>query len=148
EWDTHDGTFYKLKRMLLPRLDLAYSALLQDLLDRGLLQDTVVYLGGEFGRTPRLGQQGFSGAGASKDGRDHYPYCFCGIMAGGRVQPGVVYGTSDSKAASPAKDPVAMEDLAATLFASMGIDAEGMVYTRDNRPVPVTHGKAVQNLLT
>src|SRR5262249_14550792 len=77
EWDTHDGTFSRLKRTLLPRLDLAYSALLEDLLVRGLLQDTVVYLGGEFGRTPRLGQKGFSGAGASKDGRDHYPYCFC-----------------------------------------------------------------------
>jgi uncharacterized protein (DUF1501 family) len=148
EWDTHDGTFYRLKGTLLPRLDLAYSALLEDLMDRGLLQDTVVYLGGEFGRTPRLGQAGFSGAGARKDGRDHYPYCFSGIMAGGAIRPGMVYGTSDSKAASPNRDPVSMEDLAATLFAGMGIDPDSTVYTRDNRPMPVTHGKAVQGLLS
>lgn len=148
EWDTHSGTFSKLKGTLLPRLDLAYSALMEDLLTRGLLQDTLVYLGGEFGRTPRLGQGGFSGAGASKDGRDHYPHCFSGIMAGGRVRPGMVYGTSDSKAATPAKDPVTMEELAATLFAGMGVDPEGMVYTRDNRPMPVTHGKVIQGLLS
>jgi hypothetical protein len=147
EWDTHSGTFSKLKGTLLPRLDLAYSALMEDLLARGLLQDTLVYLGGEFGRTPRLGQT-TSGGGASKDGRDHYPHCFCGIMAGGRIRPGMVYGTSDSKAATPAKDPVNMEDLAATLFAGMGIDPEGMVYTRDNRPVPITHGKVIQGLMS
>lgn len=147
EWDTHSGTFTKLKGTLLPRLDLAYSALLEDLLARGLLQDTLVYLGGEFGRTPRIGQT-TSGGGASKDGRDHYPHCFCGIMAGGRVRPGMVYGTSDSKAAAPAKDPVTMENLAATLFAGMGIDPEGVVYTRENRPVPVTHGKVIQDLLS
>jgi hypothetical protein len=147
EWDTHSGTFSRLKGTLLPRLDLAYTALLEDLLERGLLQDTVVYLGGEFGRTPRLGQAGFSGAGATKDGRDHYPYCFSGILAGGRVRPGIVYGTSDSKAASPTKDPVPVEDLAATLFTAMGIDPESTVYTRDNRPMPVTHGKPIQDLL-
>jgi hypothetical protein len=148
EWDTHDGTFSKLKGRLLPRLDAAYSALLEDLLERGLLQDTVVYVGGEFGRTPRLGQKGFSGAGATKDGRDHYPYCFSGIMAGGRFRPGMVYGASDSKAASPAKDPVTIEDLTATLFAAMGINPESTVYTRDNRPMPVTHGKVIQDLLS
>jgi hypothetical protein len=148
EWDTHDGTFYKLKGTLLPRLDLAYSALLEDLMERGLLQDTVVYLGGEFGRTPRLGQAGFSGAGAKKDGRDHYPYCFSGIMAGGRVQPGIVYGASDSKAASPARDPVSIEELAATLFTAMGLDPDGVLYTRDNRPVPVMHGKVIPGLLS
>jgi hypothetical protein len=147
EWDTHSGTFSKLKGSLLPRLDLAYAALLEDLLARGLLQDTLVYLGGEFGRTPRVGQT-TSGGGASKDGRDHYPHCFCGIMAGGRVRPGMVYGTSDSKAATPAKDPVTMENLAATLFAGMGIDPDSMVYTRDNRPMPVTHGKVIQDLLS
>jgi hypothetical protein len=147
EWDTHSGTFSRLKGTLLPRLDLAYSALLEDLLARGLLQDTVVYLGGEFGRTPRIGQT-TSGGGASKDGRDHFPHCFCGIMAGGRIRPGMVYGTSDSKAATPAKDPVAMENLAATLFAGMGIDPDSMVYTRDNRPMPVTHGEVIQDLLS
>ena len=147
EWDTHNSTFSRLRGTLLPQLDVAYSALLEDLLARGLLQDTVVYLGGEFGRTPRVGQAGLSDAGATKDGRDHYPHCFSGIMAGGRIRPGMVYGTSDSKAATPAKDPVTMEDLAATLFAGMGVDPDSMVYTRDNRPMPVTHGKVIQGLL-
>lgn len=147
EWDTHSGNFKKLKGTLLPRLDLAYSALLEDLLDRGLLEDTVVYLGGEFGRTPRVGQGGVSGAGASKDGRDHYPNCFGGILAGGHSKPGLVHGVSDAKAAYPAKDAVTMEDLAATLFAAMGYDPHALVYTLDNRPMPLTHGKAVATLL-
>lgn len=147
EWDTHNGNFTKLRRTLLPRLDLAYTALLQDLLDRGLLEDTVVYLGGEFGRTPRIGQAGFSGAGAGRDGRDHYPLCFPGIVTGGRFRRGMTYGESDSKAAAPAKDPMTPEDLAATLFAGMGLDPEGPIYTRENRPSPLSHGRVVADLL-
>jgi hypothetical protein len=69
-------------------------------------------------------------------------------MAGGRFRPGMVYGASDSKAASPTKDPVTIEDLTATLFAGMGINPESTVYTRDNRPMPVTHGKVIQDLLS
>jgi hypothetical protein len=120
---------------------------MEDLLQRGMLEDTVVYLGGEFGRTPKVGQGGFSGAGASKDGRDHYPNCFCGILAGGKSRPGIVYGASDSKAAFPSRDPVTIEDFTATLFAAMNLDPHGLVYTRENRPMPITHGKAIQELL-
>lgn len=148
EWDTHDHNFSKLRNPLLPRLDQAYTALLEDLLQRGLLEDTVVYLGGEFGRTPRVGQAGFSGAGASRDGRDHYPNCFPGIVTGGRFRRGMVYGQSDSKAAFPTRDPVSPEDLAATLFAAMGLDPHATVYTPDNRPMPVSHGHPVQALLS
>jgi hypothetical protein len=147
EWDTHNGNFSKLRRELLPRLDRAYSALLEDLMTRGMLDDTVVYLGGEFGRTPRIGQGGFSGAGASRDGRDHYPNCFCGILAGGRTRAGIVHGTSDSKAAYPSRDPVSLPDLTATLLAAMGLDPYQHVTTRENRPVPVTHGRIVNGLL-
>lgn len=147
EWDTHNGNFKKLKSTLLPRLDQAYSALLEDLIARGLLEETVVYLGGEFGRTPRVGQGGVSGAGAGKDGRDHYPNCFCGILAGGYSVPGQTYGVSDAKAAYPAKNAVTMEDLHATLFAAMGYDPHATVSTLDGRPMPLTHGKAVQALL-
>jgi hypothetical protein len=148
EWDTHNSNFTKLRNTLLPRLDLAYTALLEDLLSRGLLEDTVVYLGGEFGRTPRVGQGGVSGAGASRDGRDHYPNCFCGILAGGRTRPGITYGASDSRAAFPSRDPVTMEDLAATLFAAMGIDPHSTITTREDRPMPLTHGRAVNALLS
>jgi hypothetical protein len=147
EWDTHNANFTTLRDKLLPRLDLAYTALMEDLMARGLLEDTVVYLGGEFGRTPRVGQRGFSGAGAGRDGRDHYPNCFCGILAGGRIRPGIVHGVSDSRAASPSRDAVTLEDLAATLFAAMGLDLEATVSTRDGRPMPVTHGKPVNALL-
>lgn len=147
EWDTHNGNFKKLKGVLLPRLDQAYSALLEDLLQRGLLDETLVFLGGEFGRTPKVGQGGMSGAGASKDGRDHYPNCFTCVLAGGLVRPGMVHGQSDSKAAFPARDGVSMEDFTATLFAAMGLDPHGTVTTRDNRPMPVTHGKPVRALL-
>jgi len=147
EWDTHRANFTTLRNTLLPRLDLAYSALMHDLLERGMLEDTVVYLGGEFGRTPRVGQGGMSGAGASRDGRDHYPNCFCGILAGGRSRPGIIHGASDSRASAPARDPVTMEDLAATLFAAMGLNPEATVYTRENRPVSVSHGRVIHGLV-
>jgi hypothetical protein len=147
EWDTHNDNFKKLKGTLLPRLDQAYSALMEDLIDRGLLPETVVYLGGEFGRTPRVGQGGVSGAGAGKDGRDHYPNCFCGLLTGGFSKPGTVHGASDSKAAYPARDAVTMEDLHATLFAAMGIDPHTIIYTRDDRPMVLTHGKPISALV-
>jgi hypothetical protein len=147
-WDTHQRNFTLLRNELLPKLDRAYTALLEDLITRGLLDDTVVYLGGEFGRTPRVGQGGFSGAGASADGRDHYPNCFPGIITGGRVRQGIVYGQSDSKAAYPTRDPVPPEDLAATLLAAMGLDPHGTVYTPDRRPMPATHGRAIEALLS
>ncbi len=145
-WDTHDHNFIKLRGELLPKLDQVYPALLEDLMDRGLLEDTVVYLGGEFGRTPKIGQ--VNGASASRDGRDHYPNCFPGIITGGRVRRGVVHGQSDNKAAYPSRDPVSMEDLAATLFAAMNLNCHATVHTPDNRPMPVTHGHPVEAILS
>lgn len=147
EWDTHQNNFKRLREVLLPRLDQAFSALMEDLESRGLLEETVVYVGGEFGRTPRVGQAGFSGAGAAKDGRDHYPNCFPGILAGGYVRPGILYGESDRKAAYPAKDPVSIEDLVATIFAAMGIDPHTTVTSLDGRPMPLTHGHPITALL-
>ncbi len=148
EWDTHRGNFTKLRNELLPKLDQAYTALLQDLISRGLLEDTVVYLGGEFGRTPRVGQAGFSGAGASRDGRDHYPNCFPGIVTGGRFRKGMIYGQSDSRAAYPERDAVTPENLVSTLFAGMNLDPHAIVYTPDDRPMPVSHGQVVEDLLS
>ena len=98
-WDTHGQNFTSLKNTLLPPLDQAYSALLEDLLERGLLEDTVVYLGGEFGRSPRVGQN--LGGGVYPDGRDHYPNCFFGVLAGGRTRAGIVHGVSDARASAP-----------------------------------------------
>ncbi|MBI2806141.1 MAG: DUF1501 domain-containing protein [Planctomycetes bacterium] len=146
DWDTHNSNFKKLRDELLPRLDLAYTALLEDLLARGLLDDTVVYLGGEFGRTPRVGQI-FSTAGATPDGRDHYPNCFSGILTGGLSRRGIVYGATDATASSITRDPMTVADLAATLLAAMGLDPETIVRTRDDRPVVALHGQAVAGLL-
>ncbi len=145
QWDTHSNNFRTLQNTLLPKLDQAYTALLEDLIARGLLDDTVVYLGGEFGRTPRIGQS--TGAGAGADGRDHWPSCFSGVLAGGLTRPGVVHGTSDARAAYPGDSPVSPESLAATLFAAMGLDPHAVVHSRDGRPMPVSHGEVVNNLL-
>jgi uncharacterized protein (DUF1501 family) len=145
QWDTHSNNFRTLQNTLLPKLDQAYTALMEDLIARGLLEDTVVYLGGEFGRTPRIGQN--NGAGAGADGRDHWPNCFSGVLAGGLTRPGVVHGRSDARAAYPADGPVTPESLAATLFAAMGLDPHALVHSRDGRPMPVSHGDVVNNLL-
>jgi len=143
-WDTHAQNFPRLKK-ILPPLDQAYSALLEDLLSRGLLEDTVVYLGGEFGRTPQVASQKTSGA--EPGGRDHWPDCFSGLLAGGLTRPGMIYGASDSKGAYPTRDAVPPEDLVATLFAAMGLDPLAVVHTRDGRPMPVSHGKPIGALL-
>jgi len=144
-WDTHAKNFPILKDKLLPRLDRAYSALLEDLLVRGLLDDTVVFLGGEFGRTPRVGA--FNGVAVDRDGRDHWPNCFSGLLAGGRIRPGMVHGASDSKAAYPARDPVTPENLAATIFAAMALDPETVFYSPEKQPRTAIHGKPVLDLL-
>jgi hypothetical protein len=143
-WDTHAQNFPRLKKVL-PPLDQAYSALLDDLVNRGLLGDTVVYLGGEFGRTPLVAKQKTSGA--EPGGRDHWPDCFSGLLAGGLTRPGMIYGASDSKGAYQTRDAVPPEDLVATLFSAMGLDPQAVVHTRDGRPMPVTHGKPITALL-
>src|SRR5262249_58793868 len=109
----------------------ACAAVRGGVLQRGLVEAPVVSLGGEFGRTPRVGQRGFSGAGASADGRDHYPNCFCGILAGGRTRAGIVHGVSDSRAAFPNRDPVTPDDLAAPLSPAMRPDPPAPVAAPD-----------------
>ena len=123
-WDTHDEYYsgndnmygngpYGMK-WALPRLDQALSALLDDLTDRGLLEETLVVAVGEFGRTPR-----FEGHGR---GRGHWPHCYTSLLAGGGIQPGLVYGSSDQQAAFVASGrPVNHTDFAATVFHALGI---------------------------
>ncbi len=101
----------------LPRCDQAVSALLEDLTDRGLLDDTLVVLVGEFGRTPRI-----SKGGGGVNGRDHWPNCYSAMLAGAGVRGGAVYGASDATAAYVKDDPVSLEDFTATLYTAMGID--------------------------
>ena len=104
-WDTHRQHFPLLKRSILPMFDRGFSALLADLHDRGLLDETLVVAMGEFGRTPKVGQI-TSSAGADKGGRDHWPHCYTVMFAGGGMPAGTIYGASDRDAAYPARDPV------------------------------------------
>src|SRR5256885_2433741 len=101
-WDTHNRNFIDLKERLCPVTDRAFSALLDDLESRGMLDETLVLWTGEMGRTPRVGQAVPGGAGAGRDGRDHWAAVFTSVLAGGGIAGGVVHGASDRYAAYPA----------------------------------------------
>jgi hypothetical protein len=132
-WDTHNNNFNMLRKLLLPFLDRAVSALIEDLDARGMLASTLLVVTGDMGRTPRVNKQA---------GRDHWPQCgFC-ILAGGGTRPGVV-GTSDRQAAYPVEHPVSSGDLAATMYHLMGVDPEATVPDQTGRPVPISHGGKV-----
>jgi hypothetical protein len=138
-WDTHNNNFNMLKKLLLPFLDRALSALVDDLSDRGLLDSTLVVVTGDMGRTPKVN-------GAA--GRDHWPQCgFC-LFAGGGTKPGAVHGTSDKIAAFPTDHPVSAGDLVSTVYHLVGVDPEGMVPDHTNRPTHISHGgKPIRGIL-
>ncbi len=144
-WDTHKGNFTKQKDKLLPWFDQCFSTLLQDLEDRGLLDETLVIAMGEFGRTPRIGQV-TANAGTDGTGRDHWPQCYHLLMAGGGVTGGAVLGKSDAYAAYPTERPTAPEDLIATIYYALGLDWHHEVRDRLNRPLPITRGQPVTEL--
>ena len=154
-WDMHGGNMgmgnafsngsYGMN-FCLPRLDESLSALLTDLKERGMLEDTLVIWTGEFGRTPRVGQRS-SDAGAGKDGRDHWGGCFTSVLAGAGVKGGFAYGKSDKQAAFPAESPVAPRDLIATVYHLLGVPEEQMVMDSGGRPQFVRPGKAIGELL-
>jgi len=126
-WDSHRNSD-DVRRHLLPTFDQACSALLTDLDERGLLQETLVVAVGEMGRTPKANPQW---------GRDHWSTLFSGLVAGAGIPGGTLYGASDKDAAFPVDTPVRPEDLAATVYYAMGIDPELRVPNAENRPVPV-----------
>jgi hypothetical protein len=146
-WDTHNRNFIDLKTRLCPATDQAFTALLEDLEQRGMLDDTLVVWTGEFGRTPRVGQGVPGGAGAGRDGRDHWPGVFTSVLAGGGVRGGIVHGSSDRFAAFPATDPIRPADLAATIYHCLGVDPEMQVRDRLNRPMTLCEGRVVQPVL-
>ena len=130
-WDTHENNFGMLRHMLLPFLDRAVSALVDDLGDRGLLDSTLVVVTGDMGRSPRVN---------GKAGRDHWPQCGFALFAGGGTRAGVVHGTTDKIAAAPADHPVSAGDLAATVYHLVGVDPEATVPDHTNRPTAISHG--------
>jgi hypothetical protein len=142
-WDTHGGvgiphgeTGWSMLRApyCLPPLDQAYSALLEDLCQRGLLDDTLVVAMGEFGRTPRINPQ---------QGREHWGMCSTTVLAGGGVRGGQVFGKSDRIAAYPTDNPVSPEDMLATIYHAIGIRPDSEVHDREGRPQRVCDGRAV-----
>jgi len=131
-WDTHgfdNSRMYKIvDKYHLPITDRTLPALLDDLQQRGLLEDTLVVWMGEFGRTPIINKNA---------SRDHWPQCYTALLAGGGVQGGSVYGKSDAHAMYPDEDPVQPEDLAATLYSLLGIDPATEIYDRNHRPLVI-----------
>ena len=145
-WDTHTNLYTQLKEGYtggtagkIPKLDQAYSSLIRDLDDRGLLDSTLVVLMGEFGRTPKLNPQG---------GRDHWPRAFSIALAGGGIRGGQVVGRSDSRGERPADRPVTPADLMRTIYQLIGVDPDLELRTADGRPVQINRdGRLVEELL-
>jgi hypothetical protein len=137
-WDTHVKGFESLRLGFLPRWDRAYTALLEDLRTRGLLESTLVIAWGEFGRTPRVNAQA---------GRDHYPNVFSAALAGGPVKGGRVIGESDAKGAFPKTNPKPPQDVLATLYQHLGINTEAQYVNGSGRPISVLpFGKPIEEL--
>jgi hypothetical protein len=139
-WDTHTNNFKSLKDRLLPRLDRAYAALLQDLHDRGLLASTLVVWFGDFGRTPKVNPSA---------GRDHWASAGAACMGGGGIKTGEVVGATDALAEFVVDNPVTPQDLAATIYHALGVPLHTWYRSQDGRPIElVPEGRPVQQLLS
>jgi len=137
-WDTHAKNSQRLKDDLMPPMDLAYSALLEDLEQRGLLDETLVVWMGEFGRTPKINAAG---------GRDHWGHTFSVALAGGGIRGGVVHGQSDRIGAYPVEGRVEPQDLAATIFHCLGLASHTELHDRLGRPLAISRGTPIAPIL-
>jgi hypothetical protein len=146
-WDTHNENFKQLKNRLLPPLDQGVSVLLEDLKTRGLLDETLVVMVGEFGRTPKLGGN-LGTPSYVPDGRDHWAGVFFAMFAGAGVRGGQVIGRSDKIAAYPAMNPYYPSNLGATIYMALGIDPGTIVQDRLNRPLRLNEGEPIEALYT
>jgi hypothetical protein len=136
-WDTHQKNFECLKGELLPLLDEGLSALIEDLKDRGMLDETLVVTMGEFGRTPRVNKDG---------GRDHWGHCSSVLFAGGGIRGGNLVGASDRTCAFPSELPVAPSDVVATIYHALGLEGRTLMYDPLNRPLAISEGKVISQL--
>jgi len=144
-WDTHYNNFPSL-RDLLPHLDRGVSALIDDMQETGLLEETLVVMMGEFGRTPKLVQPTGSIPYFTSPGRDHWMSCFCGLFAGAGVRGGQVIGRSDAVAAYPVTSPYRHSDVAATVYTALGIDPASEIHDIQGRPLRLNNGRIIQAL--
>ena len=139
-WDTHRKNTYSLRDLLCPSFDQAIPALLNDLEDRGMLDNTLVVITTEFGRTPKINDLA---------GRDHWPNAFSIAMAGGGVQGGIVVGATDKQAGEVAERPITPQDMCATVLDRLGIDYTKVLHTPLGRPIPlVDDGHPVREIFS
>ncbi|MBM82220.1 MAG: hypothetical protein CMJ78_16765 [Planctomycetaceae bacterium] len=137
-WDTHSSNFSKMKDSLAPTLDTAFSALFEDLEERGLLDETLVVINAEFGRTPKIN---------SRSGRDHWPWVYSLALAGSGAGKGSVFGSSDESAAYPASHGRDPKDFAATLYHLLGIPPNTLIHDAVNRPHQLILGRPIHEIL-
>ncbi|MEO1999878.1 MAG: DUF1501 domain-containing protein, partial [Planctomycetaceae bacterium] len=137
-WDIHKSYAPSCRDVLMPIMDQTFSALIEDLEDRGLLDETLVAWIGEFGHTPKINRNA---------GRDHWGRCFSVALAGAGIRGGVVHGGSDGHASDPVWGQVAPRDLAATVFHCLGFPPETHMFDQSGRPMPISHGHVIESIL-
>jgi uncharacterized protein (DUF1501 family) len=136
-WDMHDNIAAGMNGQV-PQFDQAFGRLITDLEERGRLNDTMVCIASEFGRTPKIN---------GTAGRDHWPKVFSVVMAGGGVKRGFVYGTSNSTASEPEDNPLNVEDWATTIYSCLGINADKELMAPGDRPIEIVDGGKVRQEL-
>jgi hypothetical protein len=146
-WDQHSDLSSRMKNQSAPMFDNGLSGLIEDLDQRGMLDETLLVAIGEFGRSPQRGVS-TSGNDNSADGRDHWPYCYTGLIAGAGIKRGYVHGKSDETASAPVENPVHPGELLATIYHSFGIDPETMVMNHLNQPRELVKALPVHALFT
>ena len=146
-WDQHSNLTKRMHDQSGPMFDAGLSALIEDLDERGMLEDTLVVAVGEFGRSPERGVS-TSGNSNSDDGRDHWPYCYTAVLAGAGVKRGYVHGESDATGSAPLSDPVHPRELLATIYHAFGIPPETTVLNHLKQPRELVKAKAVTKLFT
>jgi uncharacterized protein (DUF1501 family) len=137
-WDNHGNIFPTLRNGNGPRVDKGFGTLVKELVERGLYKNTVVLFMGEFGRTPRINQNG---------GRDHWARCWSVVLGGGGIKPGVAYGSTSGDGMDVASDPCTVGDLFATVYRGLGIDPTDKIRDNLGRPLELAEGKPLKGLV-
>ena len=138
QWDSHKDNF-TAHRALLPPWDQCLSALIEDLDQRGLLETTLLVIGGEFGRTPKINKDA---------GRDHWPTVYTTVLCGGGLKQGVILGESDSLGETPKSRPISHQDVLATIYHQLGIDYRKTYFNEAHRPVEIlNYGRPIEEIL-